>query len=487
MLAGVAVLSVSACGSTVQLGAGTSNAQGALNDAGLGLGLDGTTSQQPNDSSAANALSSTPSTSPEATSSTDAAIADAVDGSSGNESPSAATPTVLPASKPIKIGVIYNKGADAALGSLAPDASISFGNQEAQFDLITADLNAHGGIAGRKVQLIKVPQDTSDTSDFATQQQKWCTALTEDNKADAVLSIVGYTPDLPTCLKKRGVPFIARWNTITDADTSKLSGHFYSLAMPTIDGGLLAALDAFKARGVYTKTAKVGILHLDSPNENAAAKTVAAKVRALGGTVVADAGLTDPTQASSAVLKFRQAGVNVVHSLISGGSIAFFMINAETQGYRPQYALTSIDVITPLKSLVSPKQLSGAVAEGWQPIVDVELAQYPRNSASTACFNIYKSKGVTFNDGNAAGFALAVCDTLWFTRAAVTASGGNLVSAASVVAGAHTLGTTYVSASTIATDLRGDRDYAPSAMRDLAYNGGTKNWDFVSSTLRPLP
>ncbi len=94
------------------------------------------------------------------------------------------------------------------------------------------------------------------------------------------------------------------------------------------------------------------------------------------------------SQANNAVLKFRSAGVTHVITVPTGGALPFaFMPSAESQGYRPRYAMNSLEIPAFVDLNVPNAQLKDALAVGWLPTSDVLTPQRPNdNPAERLCF-----------------------------------------------------------------------------------------------------
>jgi hypothetical protein len=128
---------------------------------------------------------------------------------------------------------------------------------------------------------------------------------------------------------------------------------------------------------------------------------------------------------SGAVLKFRGDGVSHVIILEASGVLSLlFGNNADSQRYYPRYGANSQ---TGQQALVDsgayPKsQLTGTLGIGWEPSIDITPSENPpgsgpySNDAQRRCIALYKSRGVTFSDTNAAAIGYLNCNDFWFFR-----------------------------------------------------------------------
>ena len=80
-----------------------------------------------------------------------------------------------------------------------------------------------------------------------------------------------------------------------------------------------------------------------------------------------------------------------------------------------------------------------------------------------------ESKGITFADANAEAVAMGICNTLWFFRDAVKAS-GNVLNRDGFRAGVERLGTSFQSASVFATRFTPTQHDGGSAVRYYVFD-----------------
>ena len=117
-------------------------------------------------------------------------------------------------------------------------------------------------------------------------------------------------------------------------------------------------------------------------------------------------------QMSSAVLRFRSAGVShVLFVTVNNSELWFFMPAAESQGYRPRYGLASYHVPATLPQFVPAAQLHGAVGIGWSPYQDVVESQDPGGRpAVPECMDLMERRASRPANRSEEGVAVVVCE-----------------------------------------------------------------------------
>ena len=373
-------------------------------------------------------------------------------------------------SGPVKVGfVVAPDNAD----NLFRDAGISgiaIGSQRQQAEAIVKDINSTGGLLGRKVVPVIHEIGAGDT---ATIDQRSCDALTQDAKVQFVISIIGDTSGgvLASCLAKRGVPYINNNYAVDNEFARSVQGY---LALPSdwiLDRLMRTQTKALTAQGFFKDSKRVGILLLDDrPKKRVLNKVVLPSLAAVGvkdPVAVAINSQDYFTNAQSVVLKFRSSDVDRVITIAT--SPLFLMNAAESQGYRPRYALYSLYGPGAFLQTAAPRgQLIGSVGFGYSPAYDVDGARSPGpvSARETRCLKIMREAGVNTDEAVTRALVLWFCDAGWFLQAAVQRSGD--VSAGGLFTGARAL-TDYASPVTFKADLTSGRPDGASAYRDLAY------------------
>jgi hypothetical protein len=233
----------------------------------------------------------------------------------------------------IRIGIpVINFPALEAVG-----VKLNDGNFQDAYLALTAYMNAHGGVDGRKV----VPYFTLDNPAVASSDTSSCTELTEDDHVFIVM-----LPVYPDCY-------------LVTHDTPSIEGEFPDLvpASAAADFSLTPPdsaydplqLAAFKTTGAF-KGKRVGIYYAIG-SDAAEAKAVQSDLKKLKVDVVAIAGVSVPptdTVASdeatqSIALHFKDAGVNEVIGVGGSGATEWPRALKDTQStYDPPWIATNI-------------------------------------------------------------------------------------------------------------------------------------------------
>ena len=157
----------------------------------------------------------------------------------------------------------------------------------------------------------------------------------------------------------------------------------------------------------------------------------------------------------NAVLGFQTAGVTqVVFVSVSAETNLFLLLStaAESQGYRPGYALTSAAALGVQVTNAPKAQLENVRAVGWLPSLD--LGAGGGSPQSAACLKQLSAQSVNATSVLDRYFATTRCDVLALYAKALKATRGN-ASGASILTALRGLGTSFASAATLdaATDL----------------------------------
>lgn len=417
--------------------------------------------------------------------------------------PAAGSAAVVPGAscaRAVKIGVSFSSDEGAAFAAVGhPDNATGFTTYaqtlKQGYQIAVDQLNRNGGLAGCKVVL-----GFHDFSAFAaggasSESQKECTDFAEDQHVFAVVPGIGGVLEnsvLIECLAQHHVPVV--WNGIkytpSAADYTKHRGYLYQTAGLTIDR-LRPAIPALARAGYFGAGAKVGILVADDGTGNnqrlvrdlwkpelAALHIPVSQFSYKGIDGFQQAGGTS-SQFASAVLQFKNAGVNRVLFTPDGGDgLIFFTAAAESQGFRPRYALTTGS--TPAGISNAPAdQAKGAMAVSWQ-VNDLlnlnappgSFPAVPLNSSRTQCNKTYTSFA-TAHGAPVASF-YPWCDALALLQ---TVGKAKVVSVAALLSGVESLASTFDPANAWAPARFGPGHYdGASAVRVLLWDSKIGQW-----------
>lgn len=469
----VAGLMTAGCGTTVQqIGAAGQAGQGLPSNVG-GNGLSqGSTGASTGGLTPPNATGSTTSGGGTGTGSATGSLPGGAPGTSGASggsgqsvtggSTSNSGPVALGITRTeVRVGIAYTKNAQGA--EQFGVSGVTTGNIKATYEAVLADLNKRGGLFGRKVVPVWHTFDGTSTASGDQQAQEECATYVNDNKVYAALG-TGSNETSRQCLLKGGVSGVIL-TTLTPT-SSKVFARYPNYVEPatlSYDRFQKPWLDALEAQGYFDKGAKVGVVTMDEPGIKAAVdKILLPELKRRGHSPGADVvyvhspsgpseyGQTT-SQISSAVLRMRTDQVtHLIVNDFAGTILPFFAPEAERQGYRPRYGLTTHSGAQVfLDSGTVPKeQLARAVGIGWYPMLDLPQERNTdsgpySNPTRRRCLSMLNRDGINPTDSNSKTVALAICDNVWLLEAASKASKVATPGPTSFQTGLNSLGSTY--------------------------------------------
>lgn len=432
-------------------------------------------------------------------------------GGSGGGGAGAATGSLPPQSQvglgvtatTISIGYGYSPDA-AAANSAIGDSAFSQPDEDANYKALIAEVNARGGIAGRKLVGVGHPFKTTSADSASAQDEAACQDWTGDHKVIAALSS-SLSDDLVACLKKKGVLLISA-GQIVDSDQTLLSQFPNKIMLGTMsqDRIFLDQAQAFQrqkyfggwnsATGGPGTTTKVGVITYDNASfTRSLRRIILPALQAAGHPAAAPdvfqvhkvaresdfAGTT--AQIKNAVLKLQADGVtHVVLGDASAVIMQFFGASARSQNYYPRLGVTSgaAPWADYEAGLVTAKQLNGMSGNGWLPSLDVptDAAAKLTNSETKRCLEILKRRtGQSYSSTNAATIALSDCDAAFIFQKAMALA--TALSPSGLLDGFNKLGGSYVSPTIGPTFLS-------ARQHDTAVRAWDLNWDSSCTCVR---
>jgi hypothetical protein len=395
--------------------------------------------------------------------------------SSAGVGPGALTPGPAPQG-PLKFGLLDVSSPAAAVGAIGVQAQTSVNEQDLAHAYIRY-FNAHGGIAGRKLEPVEYTQNPSSPN-YQSDMQAACAKFTQDNKLTVVIraQLGGLTPEnYESCLTKARVTSLEMSYAVGDNTMLARHPQLYDVSAPSVDRRERAVLTGLAGTGYLTTKNTVGVLVEDCPEDQRAYQnTVVPLARSLGlhlttrtvGCLTGDGDLgAFSAQVQSAVLPFRSAGVDRV-TFVSGWEplmLLFFETNAANQSWKPFYALSSNAVIGSTVGEYSAEQQSRMRGIGWAPSTDTGSPM--TNAATKKCDAMARSEGVSPQTQGDVALVRLVCEVFLVFKAAVEAAGGRDDSA-SLAMGLASATRSYVSATVLGGKLRlgdGHQDGATQA------------------------
>ena len=416
----------------------------------------------------------------------------------------------------IYVGLSYTVNSQAATAALGVTGNGVGGNNGQDVGtIIINDINADGGILGRKVIPVWHAYDDSSQDSLEQQESAACADWTQDHKVFAVIANDQTSSNtLLSCINKAGA--VQLWEDFTTSDNSTFTKFPYyveggTLQQDRLGAQLPAALAAsgyFTAWDTATGTAtkgvpvKVGVVSFDdTPATNAVEHFLKPALKASGydADVVyvqtpdsEAANGTAISQIDSAVLKFRQDGVtHVIPWDAQGAGVGyFFAVGASGQKYYPRYGLQSGDgmqiLLSATNSSALAQEMIGALGWGWVPLADVDPATDPdngpySNAARRYCVALMTKHGEDMSSDITKRQAVEYCDTLNLLKAAMQA-GGSTISRASFLAGINGLGSSFPDGLTPATFLDATHHDGAALWRAFAFNNSCQCFHYSSQT-----
>jgi hypothetical protein len=376
------------------------------------------------------------------------------------------------ANAPIEVGIGVD-GNDATFAA-------AFGATQAEPDekkvaaAVVADINRTGGLAGHRIVPVYAVFDNT-SNDWVAQDQAICAAFTQDNHVAVAVRTDDIFGPLDACLAKAGVPLVL-WESVFRPPSwwSAAPGLRFTPDEPDGPRAYAALADRMVATKRWTKASKIGLIRYDRGDQAVLQHDAVEPALAAHGLQLADSAAVHTPESFSdlgstssdlagVILQFRQKGIDNV--VFMGGDIAYlFSEAAESQQYRPHYALTSFDFPN---EITQTAQLAGAFGIGWEPSYDITSRRAPTPGLSR-CERTLAGTGAVF-DADGSGRLYIACDTLYFLQAAYGAAGR--VSPGALSDGARRLGTGFAPSFTFGVDSARHADGLAS-YADLRWDDG---------------
>jgi hypothetical protein len=370
----------------------------------------------------------------------------------------------------ISVGIPYFTNGDAY--NAAAGAAVKNGDPAADWRAVIDDINAHGGVVGRKLVPVFHPYDANSTEPGDSQDQAACSDFTEDHHVFAVL---GRSTDvLNACLNKAGVIHIDSGSIIGPDKRTFASLPLYFNSTMSQERMMADEVKALSRGRWFTPwdfttgqpgalPVKLGILSLDTPQWERPLESTLLPALARAGHPVdkadvvrvhspkseAEIGQT-VNDVQGAVLKFRSHNVTHVILLDANGSLTLlFAKPAQGQHYYPRLGINSATGAQALADThaIGNDQLNGALGVGWIPRVDLPAAVGPKydTGASRYCLKVMHDHTGNDYTSTAAATAFGICDMGHLLVAGVRAAGTSITNT-SVRRGLESLGSSFPSA-----------------------------------------
>ncbi len=348
------------------------------------------------------------------------------------------------------------------------------GDTKQQVNAVVDDMNARGGILGRKIEPVFRTLDSTASGDpFPS----FCAAFSQDEKVFAVLSPWNSTADFHACLAKAGTLYMTDALTQEDQEMFAEFKPYLVSGMMTSSRAAVTLARALHKAGFFAPGTKLGIIRPNNPTGiRVSDKYFKPTLASLGVTPVdeTNSGLTSPAGATAAQ-RFAGKQIDRVAFITSaGGPPLGFMAGAQSQGYFPLYGIASPDSPAFLAQNAPVTQLRGTIGAGWSPGLDVLDSEGPPfTPAEKRCMAAHAKAGTTYvgrGGGDVGAFvALTFCDMLWLLEEAGTKAGKTL-NVSSFAAALAEIATSHQTTVTFGTSFSPGAYDGANQYRPLAYD-----------------
>jgi ABC-type branched-subunit amino acid transport system substrate-binding protein len=349
--------------------------------------------------------------------------------------------------KVVFIGTDLSKTASLT-GFKDPDV----GDPRKQVEALATYVNAHGGIAGRKLDAVYENYEAS--SDSPAAETTLCSKITQDDKAFAVVLTGQLQSNARPCYAQRKTLMLDATLIANDQGTfTSLAPYLWTASYPEYSGFATSFLDVLAKQNFFDGRTAAGVVAADSPANRAVYQdivTPALKKLGVAGTVgwidTTDLGTLN-TGLNQAAVNFRGKNIDRVFFLGGARIAPFFMTTAAAQNFTARYGISTFDnpsfmVANP--ATIPPAALNGMVGIGFAPALDVPDSRlpFPSTDAERNCQGIFAAAGISFAHRENARVAFSYCDAALLLQAAGKSLGGDL-SAAAWGRAAQALGATF--------------------------------------------
>jgi hypothetical protein len=396
----------------------------------------------------------------------------------------------------IKIGFNITKNLSAAL------TAVGFGGggggtfvaeERPIVDALIKHMNAHGGIAGRKIVPVFFQYDATQAQGWDALAAQACAKFIEDEEVFAVVSgHVGQTDSLVDCLARGGVPLVQQNQWPYDGEYfSKYAGWFYQPSRMRPERWVPQYIGGLKEAGYFTSGYKLGMIRFDAPVFGRIEKMMRSALKSRGLALTDVSVIKTPQsvnqfsamsgELSNTILQFRSKGItHVIFDEYAAIIPFFFLTQAESQRFRPRYGFTSINLPGTNEQQHGPPQLHGAISVSWLPGQDFFAdTKDPRANAGGAyqrCMTLLREElGLPASRL----YGPSHCDNLFFLDAALSRT--NDATTSGLYAAAQGLDDSYDSPYTWSTKFGPGRTDGASETMLSKYDDGCECFKYSAN------
>lgn len=486
------VLACAACGSTVPPSARGSLAQGG-SELGLGPpGAQGSSAQSPG------------------------AFVPGVPGSGGGSLPGGGPLPSGPGLPGVKvpgvtadaiyIGAAFQQDQGTANAGIFGAGNLNNGDTRNYFNAVVAEINAAGGVAGRKIIPVFAEVKATSTQTIDDQYSAACEKWIRDSRYGVFAIAESGRGVVRECARKAGIATFGEESGSLPSTFQQYPNYVEISGINSVRQGHVT-VDGLASEGYFTAGAKIGLITWDDSFHHSAVNDGYIPALRKHGFFLA----TEPRYArvpesagdisrassdiSAAVLAFNARDIKRV-LLVDGqagvcapGCLStIFMREAQGQQYNPYYGMNSDNepVAGYEGKLYPASQLRGAVAVIWRAQEDAAYEGINGgNPARNRCIALMKKHGYTFSSDNpnARAAAIAACGSLFFMQAAVARMPGPL-SVANFMAGVNSLGYGYNDPYTFGTYFSHARHDGLAAVRRARFDSAKPGFRYTTLPYR---
>lgn len=225
----------------------------------------------------------------------------------------------------------------AGLGRAGVGIGVTVEQQQAAWLGYVKEINARGGLSGRKIEPVVVSYDPLSQES----QQQACLQLTQDHKVFAIVGGFNNPVAVSCVVRENKTPLFSGYAATMDETFAAAEGRF--VAMYSKASRMMALQVAALDQIGKLKGRTIGILNQVSNDPGGKTSTALQRALEARGYKVkrkadlsADAG-TAASQVPVAVNQFQQDGINTVLFLAGVITATQFVQQADRQAYRPNY------------------------------------------------------------------------------------------------------------------------------------------------------
>ena len=260
------------------------------------------------------------------------------------------------------------------------------------------EVNDSGGINGRTV----VPKISTYDPLSADSMKAACVQQAEDHKVFASIAQIGFYGDAEICMATKETPLLTGNNSTEKTNVERERG-WVRQTNQNKDRNMRNWIDWMISSGLLNARVKTGLIYVDVPEDRDLVHEVVLPYlqrkgmpRPVLATLSANIAQT-PSEAQSAVLRYKADNVQLVLPLVSFLRMLIFAEQAEAAQYRPKYSVSDFGLLsTDAMAGMPPSQWTGVRGITVAPTGTTPPGTPPNSPAFADCHRTYKKYGEDF-------------------------------------------------------------------------------------------